>query len=143
MKRIDALTEEFKAKYERFLIGCDALEELGEWDRDEYGEMDVFFENDLMTVILRLIVADGVIHQKEAEYLNRTFGFSYTLTELKELYEACREVIGRPLDENFSEGAKLMRSLNEKLADAYRELLGLICDIAMESDSGISPAEVR
>lgn len=55
MKRIDLLTEEFKTKYERFLIGCDALEDLNLWDKDEHGEMDVFYQNDLVSVILRLM----------------------------------------------------------------------------------------
>ena len=75
MKRIDMLTEEFKTKYERFLIGCDALEDLNLWDKEEHGEMDVFYQNDLVSVILRLIVADGEISEKEAVYLNKNFGF--------------------------------------------------------------------
>lgn len=64
MKRIDMLTEEFNTKYERFLIGCDALEDLNLWDKEEHGEMDVFYQNDLVSVILRLIAADGEVNEK-------------------------------------------------------------------------------
>ena len=36
-----------------------------------------------------------------------------------------------------------MRSVNEKLADAYRELLGLACDIIIESDGIVYPSETE
>ena len=55
MKNIERLTEDFKFKYERFLTGCDAIEENGQWDREKFGEMDAFYSNDLVSVIIRLI----------------------------------------------------------------------------------------
>ena len=36
-----------------------------------------------------------------------------------------------------------MRSINEKLADMYKELLYLICDIIIESDDVIAPEEIE
>ena len=87
MKDIESLTEEFRTKYERFILGCDALEDLKEWDKDALGEMDVYYENELLGMILRLIVADGKISAKEAEALNRSFGFSQTPESLAEVYE--------------------------------------------------------
>lgn len=143
MKKIDMLTEEFKTKYERFLIGCDALEDLNLWDKEEHGEMDVFYQNDLVSVILRLIAADGEISEKEAEYLNKNFGFEYTADELADIYESCKEEISHSFDEQFENGVTYMRSINEKLADAYKELLGLICDIIIESDDVIAPEEIE
>ena len=143
MKNIDKLTEEFKTKYERFLIGCDAIEELDQWNKEEYGEMDVFYQNDLVSVILRLIAVDGVISEKEAEYLNKTFGFEYATDELADIYENCEDEISHAFDEQFENGITYMRSINEKLADAYKELLGLICDIIVESDDVISPEEIE
>ena len=83
MNRIDKLTEDFRYKYDRFFIGCDAAEEEGLWDKEENGEMDGFYQNDLVSVIIRLIAADGVISDKETEYLNKTFGFDYTTRPLK------------------------------------------------------------
>lgn len=143
MKRIDVLTEEFKMKYEGFLIGCDALEELDLWDKEEHGEMDVFYQNDLVSVILRLIAADGKISDIEAEYLNRNFGFEYTAEELSEVYENCQDELAHSFDEQFKNGVTFIRSINEKLADAYKELLELICDIIIASDDVIDPSEVE
>lgn len=143
MKRIYLLTEEFKTKYERFLIGCDALEDLNLWDKEEHGEMDVFYENNLISVILRLIAIDGKISRKETEYLNKNFGFDYTASELADIYENCEEEISHSFDEQFENGITYMRSINEKLADMYKELLVLICDIIIESDDVIAPEEIE
>ncbi len=137
------LMEEFKTKYERFLIGCDALEDLNLWDKEEHGEMDVFYQNDLVSVILRLIAVDGEISEKEAEYLNKTFGFEFSADELADIYESCKEEVSHSFDEQFENGITYMRSINEKLADAYKELLELICDIIIESDGVIAPEEIE
>lgn len=137
------LTEEFKSKYEGFLIGCDAVEELNLWNKEEHGEMDVFYQNDLFSVILRLIAVDGLITNKEAEYLNKNFGFDFTAEELAEVYENCLEEVSRSFDEQFENGVTVMRAINAKLADAYKELLELICDIIIESDDVIDPAEIE
>lgn len=143
MKNIDKLTEQFKSLYERFLIGCDSIEEIGLWNKEEHGEMDVFYQNDLVSVILRLIASDGNISEKEVEYLNQNFGFGYTADELTDVYENCKEEIECSFDENFANGISYMRTLNTKLADAYKELLGLICDIIVESDNIVSDDETK
>ena len=142
MSNFETYVQNFKFKQERFLDGCDAVEEMGLWDKDSYGEMDVFYTNDLISVILRLIAVDGKITQKEVKYLNETFDFSYTLGELTEVYDACKENLGQTFDENFESGVALMRNINAKLADAYKELLCLICDIVIESDGVISEVEL-
>ncbi|MBR6045919.1 MAG: TerB family tellurite resistance protein [Ruminococcus sp.] len=141
MKNLDALTQEFNTKYERFFIGCDAVEDSGLWDIEEYGDMEAFYQNDLVSVIIRLIAADGSISSKEVEYLNKSFGFEYTVEELNEVYRSCKDDIGSYFDEQFQNGISVMRSKNEKLADAYKELLGLICDIIASSDGIVSPEE--
>ena len=138
MKKI----ESFQMKFESFLTGCDALEELGMWNKEALGEMDVFYTNDLASVIIRLIATDGKISQKEVEYLNETFGFTYTLDTLTEVYSSCKDTLDHTFDENFENGISYMRAMNEKLADAYKELLVLICQIIMESDGVIAQTEV-
>lgn len=143
MKRIDKLTDEFKLKYERFWIGCDSLEEIDCWNKNEYGEMDVFYQNELISVILKLVVADGEISDAEVRYLNENFGFDYSVGELADIYENCREEIGDSFAERFAGGIAMMRSVNEKLADAYKELLNLICDIIIESDDVVAPEEIE
>ena len=143
MKNLDMYVESFKLKYEAFLLGCDSLEETGDWDIDELGEMDVFYANDLISVIIRLIAADGKIDCKEAKYLNDTFGFEYSAEELRCVYDSCKDDISSSFDENFENGISYMRRVNSKLADAYKELLSLICDIIIESDGMISEAEIK
>ena len=138
MKKI----ESFQMKFESFLIGCDAIEELQQWDKESLGEMDVFYTNDLASVIIRLIATDGRITYKEVDYLNETFGFTYTLDELTEVYNSCKDALDQTFDENFENGITYMRRINAKLADAYKELLVLICQIIMESDGVIAEAEV-
>lgn len=143
MKKIDTLTQEFKIKLEKFITGCDALEELDNWDLEEYGEMDAFYQNDLVSVIIRLIAVDGNISENEVKYLNENFGFSYTVEELKDVYHSCSEEISHSFDEQFKNGISMMRAVNGNLADAYKELLGLICDIIVESDDVITPEEIE
>ena len=82
MKKIDELTETFKSRLDAFTIGCDSIEEIELWNKEENGELDVFCLNEYLTTTLRLVAADGVISEQEAEYVNKNFGFSYTADEL-------------------------------------------------------------
>lgn len=142
MKNIETYTDSFKMKYEAFINGCDSIEEIEQWDKEALGEMDVFYTNDLTSVIIRLIAVDGNISQKEVDYLNKAFGFEYTLDELVEVYENCIDNIDEAFDENFENGITYMRKINGKLADAYKELLYMICDIIINSDEVVSSAEI-
>ena len=63
---------------------------MGLWDKEALGEMDVFYSNDLTSVIIRLIATDGKITQKEVDFLNETFDFEYTLDELIDVYKQGR-----------------------------------------------------
>ena len=142
MKNVEMYIDSFKMKHESFLIGCDSIEEMGLWDKEALGEMDVFYSNDLTSVIIRLIATDGKITQKEVDFLNETFDFEYTLDELIDVYNSCKDDIGHAFDENFENGITYMRKINAKLADAYKELLSLICEIIIESDGIISESEI-
>jgi len=142
MKNVEMYIDSFKMKHELFLIGCDSIEEMGLWDKEALGEMDVFYSNDLTSVIIRLIATDGKITQKEVDFLNETFDFEYTLDELIDVYNSCKDDIGHAFDENFENGITYMRKINAKLADAYKELLSLICEIIIESDGVIAESEI-
>jgi len=142
MGNMNNIIDSFKMKYESFLIGCDAIEEMDLWDKETLGEMDAFYSNDLTSIIIRLIAVDGKITSKEVEYLNETFGFEYTIEELIDVYDSCKDDIGQAFDENFENGITYMRKINAKLADAYKELLSLICEIIIESDGVISESEI-
>ena len=104
MDRLNALSESFKTKYERFLIGCDSIEELDQWDKEANGEMDVYYSNDIVSVIIRLIAADGSFSERETDYLNEFFGFDYTTEELKNIYDDCGEAIESLFDEDLGSG---------------------------------------
>lgn len=142
MKNVEMYIDSFKIKYESFLTGCDSIEEMELWDKEALGEMDAFYANDLTSVIIRLIASDGKITHKEVEYLNKTFGFDYSLQELKYVYESSKDSLEHSFDENFENGISYMRKINAKLADAYKELLCLICEIIINSDGVIAQEEV-
>ena len=142
MKNVEMYIDSFKMKHESFLIGCDSIEEMGLWDKETLGEMDVFYSNDLTSVIIRLIATDGKITQKEVDFLNETFDFDYTLEELTNVYNSCKDDIGHAFDENFENGITYMRKINAKLAEVYKELLSLICEIIIESDGVIAKSEI-
>lgn len=140
---LETLTAEFKIKYEKFQIGCDALEELELWDKEKLGEMDVYYQNELVSIILKLIVADGSIGKREAEFFDKNFGFECSVEDLQEIYNQCHEMIDNYFDENFANGISKMRSMNPRLADYYKELLLLICDIIINSDGVVSEQEKK
>ena len=142
MADINVLAEEFKSKWEQFIKGCDAVEENGQWDKEEYGEMEVFFESELTSVIIHLIATDGVISENEVEYLNKLFGLDYTLDLLKEAYYNTQEQIDNYFSDNFVNGRDLLKGIDPDLAVTYDELLTSACDIITESD-GIAEAELK
>ncbi len=143
MKNIDIYSQEFKFKHEQFIIGCDAVEETGAWDKISYGEMDAFYSNDMACIIIRLIASDGRVTEKEVKYLNNNFGFDYDLQTLVQVYETSAEAIGDSFDNLFKSGIEILRAANEKLANAYRELLALACDIIIASDGVVTTAEIE
>ena len=65
MSNLENYTQSFRMKYESFLTGCDAMEELGLWDKENLGEMEGYYVNDMVSVIIRLIATDGRITEKE------------------------------------------------------------------------------
>ena len=143
MKNIDIYTEEFNLKHEQFIIGCDAIEEAGLWDKEAYGEMEAFYSADMACIIIRLIAADGRITDKEVDYLNENFGFDYDLVTLIHAYESSKEVLGEAFDEFFVKGIELLESINAGMAKAYRALLSLACDIIIASHVVVTSAEIK
>lgn len=143
MEQLKKYSDSFKFKFEKFLTGCDSIEEMGLWNLEENGEMDVYYSADLVSVIMRLIAADGNVTQKEVDYLNDIFGFEYTVKELISIYSDCGDAINNIFEEGAENGLNLMRSINQKLADAYVDLIVTICDIVIESDGIIDAAEIE
>ena len=82
MSKLNAYSESFKVGYEKFLIGCDAQEEMDGWDTETDGEMEGYYSNILVSVVMKLMASDGVFTEKEVEYFNKVFGFTYSVEEL-------------------------------------------------------------
>lgn len=59
------------------------------------------------------------------------------------IYKSCEDNIDRFFDEIFENDVTVMRVINEKLANAYKELLELICDIIIASDDVIELVEIE
>ena len=135
--------EGFKLKFEKFLNGCDSIEEIDQWDKEEYGEMDVFFTADLVSVIVKLIVSDGEVTQKEVDYLNKMFGYDYGIEEVMDIYEDCGDIIDAFFDDELESSIDMVRKVNEKLADAYADLLVTACDLVAESDGIVMGEEIE
>jgi hypothetical protein len=143
MKNVETYIDSFRMKHEAFLTGCDSIEEMGLWDKEGLGEMDAFYSNDLTSIAIRLVATDGKITYKEVDFLNKIFDYDFSLEELTDVYDSCKDDIGQAFDENFENGITHMRKINGKLADAYKELLSLICDIIIKSDGVIAESEIE
>lgn len=92
--------------------------------------------------------------EERPEIQSKTIFFSYAHDENEWLVQKLKgdieqrghkvwiDDIGQAFDENFENGITYMRKINAKLADAYKELLSLICEIIIESDGVITESEI-
>lgn len=143
MDKLKMYSESFKTKFENFIIGCDSVEDLGLWDKAKHGEMEAFYSADMVSIIIRLIAVDGKIVPQEVTYINDVFGFDYTIDELRAIYADCKEALDTLFTEGMENGYSYMKRINEKLAEAYKELVLLVCDIIIECDGVIAEAELE
>ena len=139
---IERSSERFRLKYEQFVRACEAAEAEGRWDTAERGGMEGCYFNIILGVLLHLIITDGNVAEREVESLNRNFGFDYTVESLLELYYSVGEEIEENYLANAEEGLSLLAGIDSALADDFRSLLALICEILAESDEGISEPEL-
>lgn len=139
MTNIPKLCEKFKANYEFFLTGCDSMRRSGAWDRDENGDMDTYYSEDLVSVIIRLVAADGDVTEDEAAFMEDSFGMEYTPEELSDFYEACAYELDEENDAIFADTLATLNTLNPRLAEAYKFLVSTACEIILDSD--IKPEE--
>ena len=144
MKNINEMSELFLSKYDAFIDRCDELEEKGVWDKDEYGEMEMFFLGDVISDIFHLIGADGEISRGEIDFFRKNFRFDVTDEDLKEMYKlCCDDVCGDFFETQFKENMEFLRGVDQKLLEDYKELLLLICDIIIASDDIVCDVEIE
>ena len=129
MEIIDINTSVFKTKYDKFIDLCNSVEKKQQWNKEDFGEMEVFYVTDLMSIIIRLVAVDGNISQKEVEYFN--------------IYNNSIENIDGKFEANFVKGLDLLKKIDEELADLYKELLIMICEIIICSDDVKNPEEIK
>jgi len=140
MNNIERLTEGFRTRWEQFLTACDAAEELGRWDTEADGQMEAYYTEDLICIVLKLISADGSVSAEEARIVRELFDFQYTPEELRRVADELREQIERLLAEDVRAGLERLGAMDPRLEAMYRELIGDACEIVSESD-GLTVAE--
>ncbi len=143
MQDVKKNCEEFKLKWDAFLMGCDSLEDMTLWDKEAFGEMDVYYTNEITSLAIRLIAVDGNITQKEVDYINDAFDFNFTLEEMKDIYVKSEEYIDRSFDEYFKKTLAHLGKINAGLKEAYVQLVTLMCDIMIAGDGETERAEIQ
>ena len=142
MNKLDISAESFQLKFEKFLIGCEAVEKATLWDADTYGEMEDYYAELLVSIILRTITADGWVSDREVDYQNRLFGFDYESGELEQVYDSCSGMIqSEAFEQDLQDGISRLRECNEHLADAFVELVALVSEIISRSDGFVTEEE--
>lgn len=133
MNKLDTYIDGYRLKLEKLIICCDGLEE-DVWDLEEYGEMDSYLINELMSVVLPLVAVDGKVTDGEVEYINRIFGTEYSLPELNII---CMDVVGfsyEEIDERIKETSTLLKRISTELEENYREMYVALCELLEASD---------
>ena len=133
--------DDFKANYDQFMMSCDAIEEEGKWPLDELGEMNAYFMNDFACVIIKLVAADGKIDEEELAFLNDALGFEYKAEELEELYKNDGDRIDAYFETELDDSLAVIRGINEKMAESYKNLLVLVGNIVIQSDNNVTEEE--
>lgn len=133
----------FRNKYKRFNANLTSEDVLEKWNEDENGAIDVFYENELVSIALTVISSDGKIFVKEAGYLDETFGFSYTADDLAQMYINAHDEIDNYFEDCFKQGYQMLRDINEDLAKQYKDIFYLLCKIVAESDGVVSDDEKK
>ena len=142
MNELDISAESFQLKFDKFLMGCEAVGGATLWDDDTYGAMEDYYAELLVSTLLRTITADGWVSDREVAYLNQLFGFDYDSGELEQVYDGCSDMLGSEcFDKELTDGIRRLRECSEPLANAFLELIDLVCDIIARSDGFVTEEE--
>ena len=124
----------FSNHYEMFISSCDAAEAKGLWDKYEYGEMEAYFANVFVTVIIRLAAANGEITEAETEMLNEMLGSEYTEDELKTIYDDAGDMMDDLYGNYLKEDIELLKKTAPGLDEHFCRLLVEACDLLSNAD---------
>jgi uncharacterized tellurite resistance protein B-like protein len=101
----------------------------------------VYFEGDAFSAVLQVMSVDGVFERSEAEVLNAIFGTAYTPRQLNELYRSLKPTLQSYLNDDSEDALTLLRGIDAKLAESYRNLLLGACRIVSLSDGVAEKSE--
>ena len=141
MNKFNEYVNGYKLKLEKLIICCDGLEEDNSWNLEEFGEMDSYLVNELMSVVLPLIAVDGKISEREVEYVNRIFGTEYSLPDLRVICMDVEDVDYKEIDERIRETSELLKVINKELEESYRDMYVALCELIEVSDLNLSVEE--
>lgn len=136
------LAEEFKSDMNIFIQKCDVIEATGVWDTDEYGQMEAYFTNDIMCIVISLMSADGTFSDSETKYMRDIFGYDMTKEEVQEIYRNTSNEISDIFKNGISESITLLKNIDTEMAQDYKKLIDSVCDIIIGSDGVLSNREV-
>lgn len=140
-EEMERLIASFVVRKELFFIGCESVDEQGLWDQETRGDMRLYFENALVSAILRIMASDERFSKSETGFLADTFEIRYTAEELMELYQSIDfEESAEQFVRKLAADAELLRGKAEGLEEAFRELVILVCRIIGQMD-GITQEE--
>ncbi len=133
----------FTQKYESFMNRCSDLNKNEAWDEDEYCEMSLFYESSMANLVLSLLASDGVIHEKEVDFINR-FGIgSYTDERLQEIIGILGDNIDRYYNEDIIRDIDLLKKVDEGMAKEYTELVKAACELIISCDDEVTDNEKK
>lgn len=142
MSKTEELKQQFITSLELFVQECDAKEEFAEWDYEERGHMAAFYQNDMISFLVRLIGTDGDFSEKEAQLLDETFGFRYSADELSEIYKLSEsEIVGETFNSMLEAGIRELYSIDSNMGKMYTDILFLICEMMAECDGFVYSKE--
>ncbi len=136
-----ASREDFVSALDLFINACDAKEEYFDWDYAERGHMAAYYQNDMLSFLIRLSGVDGDFSEKESELLNETFGFNLYPDELEEIYDNSIDELGDEFDDRLEEDIRELFAIDENMGQMFTDLLLLICDMMSQCDGFVYSKE--
>ena len=103
---------------------------------DKSRPFSIFFQK-----LIRLVTADGKIDEEELAFLNDALGFDYKAEELEELYKNDGDRIDAYFETELDDSLAMIKGINEKLAESFKNLLVMVGKIVVESDGVVTEEE--
>ena len=137
----EKLVEDFRSLWGDFCVRCEAAEAAGKWNVEEDGMMEVFFESDLMSVLLDAVSSDGVFGDDEAEVFSQMMDEKFTPHDLSEMYREVSDVVEDFTDGEAQDAVPRLAAIDATLVDDYRQALLLACAILEQADGKVDASE--